>query len=158
MGGQPPQDTKQGFGVPGLDRPGTPSFTNMKQAFVYVRDLLDAAGWTLVRERRHAIWRCPCGEHQMTVAMTPGDHRSDMNAIQTVLRMQCPSTVALEQMEAYPWEEWLVPVCRFCQANLSLKAYKKEWVYHAGVFACLSHHGIPQWHKAQCRRKKTNKE
>ena len=35
--------------------------------------------------------RCPCGEHQATLAMTSGDRRAYKNMISTLRRMGCPS-------------------------------------------------------------------
>lgn len=47
-----------------------------------IRKALQAAGWTLVRETKHQIWRCPCGQHpQVTLATTLGQGRGFKNAV-----------------------------------------------------------------------------
>lgn len=48
-------------------------------------------GWRVVRTRGHTVMRCPCGEHQATLAVTSGDRRSYKNMISTLRRMGCPS-------------------------------------------------------------------
>ena len=47
------------------------------------------AGWTLVRCRKHGVWRCPCGLHQVTTSMTASDHRAIKNALGDVRRAGC---------------------------------------------------------------------
>lgn len=34
--------------------------------------LFEENGFTLVRHRKHMIWRCPCGHAQLTVPSSPG--------------------------------------------------------------------------------------
>lgn len=40
-----------------------------------LRDVAEAAGFQLVRSKRHLIWRHPSGA-QVTTAATPSDHRA----------------------------------------------------------------------------------
>lgn len=52
-----------------------------------VRDLhraLTAGGWSLVRAKRHQIYRCACGQHTVTLAATPSDPRAMRNAMAEV--------------------------------------------------------------------------
>lgn len=47
-----------------------------------VKDLdkaLKAAGWHLIRSRKHLIYGCPCGQHLLTAPATPSDPRSIKN-------------------------------------------------------------------------------
>lgn len=47
-----------------------------------IRKALQKAGWTLVRETTHQIWRCPCGSHdQVTLPTTFGKGRGFQNAV-----------------------------------------------------------------------------
>lgn len=40
----------------------------------------ERAGFTLVREKGHKVWRCPCGHAQVVTAGTPGEGRAARNA------------------------------------------------------------------------------
>lgn len=56
-------------------RAGTELFAAMRKA-----------GFTLVRCKGHAIWRCPCGHTQLTTPVTPGKGRSTDNCRGDVAR------------------------------------------------------------------------
>ena len=55
------------------------------------RQLLLESGWLLARKNDHEIWRCPCGQYQITLAVTPSDHRSVKNAVAQIWRTGCSS-------------------------------------------------------------------
>lgn len=121
-------------------------------------DLLIAAGWTLVREKKHKVWRCPCGAHQVTMAATPSDHRAPRNMLAQIYRCGCPSIEAAEAAETDgdgPSEEEQTSFtyyCHFCGAKLDWALHKHKWVYHRmptgqTLAACLHHQGIPEWHR-----------
>lgn len=57
--------------------------------------LLADAGWTRVRARRHEVWRCPCGQHQTTLAVSPSDSRDRRNTRANLRRLGCPSLEGL---------------------------------------------------------------
>lgn len=40
----------------------------------------ERAGFTLIRQRKHMVWRCPCGHAQVTCPSTPGRGRSTDNS------------------------------------------------------------------------------
>jgi hypothetical protein len=43
--------------------------------------MMERAGFTLVRCRKHAVWRCPCGHTNIVTAATPGgNHHVASNA------------------------------------------------------------------------------
>jgi hypothetical protein len=44
------------------------------------------AGFTLVREKNHQIWRCPCGHTQMTSSLSQHGGRGDQNARARIAR------------------------------------------------------------------------
>lgn len=33
-----------------------------------IRRTLEGKGWTLARLNSHAVWRCPCGQHSISVS------------------------------------------------------------------------------------------
>lgn len=42
--------------------------------------VFEDAGFTLVREHRHQIWRCPCGHAQVVTTSSPCGGRGDWNS------------------------------------------------------------------------------
>lgn len=58
-----------------------------------LRQRLTKAGWRLVRQTNHEVWRCPCGEHQITLAVSASDHRAEMNKKAQIRATKCPSLV-----------------------------------------------------------------
>ena len=119
-------------------------------------ELLKAAGWTKVGSRRHPKWRCPCGGHQVSIPATPSDWRGEQNSLRDIRNTGCPSIANLELDPEHPWPADAELRCMFCKKPLPEGRYKKDWVYHNGVFACLCHPGVDKWHKGQCREKKRN--
>jgi hypothetical protein len=118
-------------------------------------DLLQAAGWTEVKSRRHHKYRCPCGLHQVSFPKTPSDTRGDRNTVQDIVGTGCPSIEkVLHPTPVYPWPEGAELKCKFCGDALPAGRFKKDWVHHDGVFACLRHHGIEAWSKEQRRKMK----
>lgn len=113
--------------------------------------LLNKAGWTDVGSRRHYKFRCPCGEHQISFSKSPSDWRAQRNLLRDI--QNCPSTQDLEEKPEYPWSEGAELRCLFCRKELDIGRYKKDWVYHDGNFACLSHPGIAKWSKKERKRK-----
>lgn len=118
--------------------------------------MLKAAGWTKVGGRRHPKWRCPCGEHQVSLSTTPSDWRTERNAVRDIRSTGCPSLDGLEPDPDRPWPAAAELRCHFCKAVLVEGRYKKDWVYHDGTFACLCHPGVEKWHRRRCREKKKN--
>jgi predicted RNA binding protein YcfA (HicA-like mRNA interferase family) len=59
--------------------------------FRELRRTLRRNGWKQVRQRTHGIWRCPCGEHQVTISISASDRRALLNAISDLRRMRCLS-------------------------------------------------------------------
>lgn len=51
------------------------------------------ARFSLVRQRKHKIWRCPCGHHQTTSSSSRHGGRGDQNARALIARIlrQCKS-------------------------------------------------------------------
>lgn len=41
--------------------------------------MMTAAGFTLVRQSNHRVWRCPCGHAQITSHCSPCGGRGDQN-------------------------------------------------------------------------------
>ena len=122
--------------------------------------LLEKANWNRVRNRKHQVWRCPCGEHQVAFPSTPSDRRGPRNTISNIRRTECPSLKVLEPEVSYPWDKDADLCCFICKKSLDVANYKKEWVYHTDehrpLFACLHHPGINKWHKRRCREKKAS--
>lgn len=56
-----------------------------------LKKLLKKNDWERVRNRKHGIWRCPCGEHQLVLPSSPSDHRAFKNKIAHLRKMDCPS-------------------------------------------------------------------
>lgn len=48
---------------------------------------LRKAGFTLQREKKHRIWRCPCGEHTLVTSSSVSDYRGSKNVIATARRI-----------------------------------------------------------------------
>ena len=119
-------------------------------------EILKAAGWTEVGSRRHPKWRCPCGKHQVSFPSTPSDWRNDRNMLRDIRGTGCPSIEALEPDPERPWPEGTELVCYCCKRTLVEGRYKKDWVYHDGMFACLAHQGVEKWHRSRCREKRKN--
>jgi hypothetical protein len=51
-------------------------------------ELLDKAGFILVRWNKHQIWHCPCGRHRITAASTCGGGSGFTNARLQLARAQ----------------------------------------------------------------------
>jgi hypothetical protein len=105
-------------------------------------DLLKSCGWYRARQKTHEVWKCPCGKHQMVFSKTPSDGRAYKNFLKDLLKMDCESVDAIRPPET---EEVEPGVCMLCHKNLEPTTFKKEWVRHGEVTACLSHHGIKGW-------------
>jgi hypothetical protein len=61
--------------------------------------VFDAAKFTLTRKRKHKIWQCPCGHHQMSSSGSRHGGRGDQNAralIRRILR-QCETCEKCKQ-------------------------------------------------------------
>lgn len=50
--------------------------------------VLKAAGWELIRFKRHPVYGCPYGCHQTAIPSTPGRGRSTANTIALITRLQ----------------------------------------------------------------------
>lgn len=128
---------------------------DMKKLKSIKKMLLDN-NWEDVDGAKHHKFRCPCGEHQISFALTPSDHRALKNLQADIKRMDCPSLRHVFQDDAdFPWDENESLVCHFCRCELQEARFKKDWIYHDGIFACLSHKGVKKWHKSKCREKKS---
>jgi hypothetical protein len=55
------------------------SVSEMNQAFL-------RAGFALVREKNHPVWRCPCGHKQVTSSNTHCEGRADRNSAALIRR------------------------------------------------------------------------
>ncbi len=113
--------------------------------------VMKEAGWTKISTRRHHKWRCPCGEHQITFSKTPSDRRAYKNTLAEIRRTGCRSLERVEVVPETPWPVDTVLVCKFCGAELDPTRHRKDWVYHEGVCACLSHPGVRAWDTVSCR-------
>ncbi len=127
---------------------------------------LELCGWRLVRENKHAIWRCPCGKHQITRPKTPSDWRGDKNSMADLMKTGCPSLVAITEPEEDITEDWpecwkdgtMKPFCHCCHKILEPKELGKTFYHHRGVSACKGHHGIREWHNSEVRLAKEQHE
>jgi hypothetical protein len=54
-------------------------------------ELMKCCGWSEVRSRKHSIWRCPCGKHQVSVSTTISDWRGMRNLLSDLKRLGCSS-------------------------------------------------------------------
>lgn len=107
---------------------------------------LEACGWTLARKRKHEIWRCPCGKHQMTLSKTPSDERAYKNFVRDLLKHDCKSLDPIRPKEAEAVEPG---VCVICGRELPSTTFKRDWIRHDGVCVCLSHHGVKKWSRGK---------
>lgn len=59
-----------------------------------LEEALEAAGWRLLRQSKHSIYGCPCGQHKLTVAVSASDWRAVRNSASTLRRLlrECPTT------------------------------------------------------------------
>jgi hypothetical protein len=115
------------------------------------RQLLLESGWLLARRNGHEIWRCPCGQHQVTMAITPSDHRAGKNAVAQIWRTGCSSLPLEEATDtALRRHDDLAPgqryECHCCGKDLAHDDYRHTWVRHGATSVCLHHPGVPQWH------------
>jgi hypothetical protein len=96
----------------------------------------------------------PCGKHQITAPKTGSDHRGNKNMMADILATGCPE-LALEEVpqKINPWPEDAELKCHFCGSQLDPED-KKSFCYHSGIFACLSHPGIRDWHREECRKER----
>ncbi len=129
---------------------------------VSVEKALDLCGWTLVREKKHAIWRCPCGKHQIARPKTPSDWRGDKNSLGDLLKTECPSLEALKEDEKPkkdPKAEWpeawrsgrAKPTCRCCGKTWNPEDLGKTFWCHDEMVLCKTHHGSQEWHASQVK-------
>jgi hypothetical protein len=112
-------------------------------------DIMQAAGWKLVRQKKHCIWQCPCGKHQVVVAKTPSDHRAVRNNIADLMKTGCSSVSNLDEPEELPKEKHADGVCFLCKKQLRGHEHLTVWVEHGGRQVCLHHPGIRDWHRQQ---------
>jgi len=119
--------------------------------------LLKKLGWKIARTKKHVIWKCPCGKHTVTVFKTPSDHRNARNLLSDIMKTGCPSLEALKDEPPSPkWPSEAELTCLFCGRKLDPR--KKDFCYHDGIFACLSHPGIRDWHREECRKERAAKK
>lgn len=115
-----------------------------------VFDLLDYAGWTLVRMKNEMIYHCPCGKHKVSIAGTPSDHRTRSNEYAKIMRTGCSSLPKREKPTQEPKDDGLEPgvgyICFCCKKPLKREDYRHTWVLHGGKAVCLGHKGVPDWH------------
>jgi hypothetical protein len=106
--------------------------------------LLQECGWTMVRRKKHPLWRCPCGKHNVTI---PGDlsFRTAKNAVHDILRCGCESVDAFRRQEK---PEAPSGKCFVCGAELSPVTYKRDWIEHDGLDVCLRHRGVKAWNRS----------
>ncbi len=57
--------------------------------------LFEGLGWTLARAKKHRVWRCPCGEHQVVTSKSASDGRAKKNAARDLKRTGCPTVKEL---------------------------------------------------------------
>jgi hypothetical protein len=121
------------------------------------KKLLKESGWTLARNKKHEVWKCPCGKHTVTVYKTPSDHRNRENLMSDIMKTGCPSLDAPEEEPPSPkWPPGSELKCLFCGRELDPE--EKDFCYHDGTFACFGHPGIRDWHREECRKeRKANK-
>lgn len=50
---------------------------------------LEAQGWTVTRGKKYYMARCPCGDHQKTVHLSPSNPYYLKNTIKLVARETC---------------------------------------------------------------------
>lgn len=105
--------------------------------------LLNEANWKLVRHRKHEVWHCPCGKHQLTCASTGSDFRGPANALSELRNMHCPSLAQLEH--EHRLEEPVLP-CHFCGKTWAPDRRNKGFYVHQGITACSGHPGVQKWH------------
>ena len=124
---------------------------------------LEKCGWTLVRQKKHEVWKCPCGGHQITKPKTPSDWRSDKNTLSDLMGTDCPSLAALEEEPEAPpdtrgwpqeWKDGKKPACHFCRKVLEPRELGKTFYHHGGMAACKRHPGVRAWHDAESKKER----
>lgn len=54
--------------------------------------ILRAAGWLIARQRKHRVWKCPCGRHQIVTSVSGSDaYRGNRNKLRDIRHTGCPS-------------------------------------------------------------------
>lgn len=56
------------------------------RAYTALATLYEQSGFTLVRKKKHPIWRCPCGHAQITESSSCHGGRGDINARTRIAR------------------------------------------------------------------------
>jgi len=124
-------------------------------------DILTRAGWTEVRQRKHRVWKCPCGKHQVSFSKTGSDWRSCKNTVSDIRKTGCPSVAALfvePEPESKPYPDDMPLVCCICKKPLIEEMYGREWAFHDGVMAHLHHEGMRSWHREGCRKERQSEK
>jgi hypothetical protein len=108
-------------------------------------EVLNASGWVKARANKHQVWKCPCGKHQISFSCTPSDWRAYKNFMRDLIGTGCPSVEWLNGSEEEVVEGG---TCKICGMALEPSGYKKKWIEHDGVRACIGHPGVGAWNRS----------
>lgn len=123
-------------------------------------ELLQLAGWKDSRNRKHNIWKCPCGKHHVVVSLSCSDWRGYKNLLADIKRLGCKSISDL--LEKDEEDKIVLPkeldgkelVCFICKKSLLIGEYGKSWAFHDDMMCHLSHHGMKEWHRLGCKKER----